>query len=133
LALALPNVSVQLVDAVSKKTSFCKTAIARVGLVGRVRAIHARVTGLPAAEGLARADTLIARALTEVSAWLDMAKPYVLDGGRVIAMLGQTPAIEILERIAEEREYSLTSLRTYLLPFSKVSRGVAVFHVKHSC
>jgi 16S rRNA (guanine527-N7)-methyltransferase len=132
LALALPALSVQLVDAVSKKTSFCKTAIAKVGLVGRVRATHARAAGSPGTEGIALADTLIARALTDVSAWLQMARPYVLDDGRVIAMLGQMPATEVLERIAEEHHYALTSHRTYSLPFSKVSRGVAVFHVKHS-
>jgi 16S rRNA (guanine527-N7)-methyltransferase len=115
LALALPQLQVTLVDAVAKKVGFLKHAIATLGLSGRVRAVHARAGGKPSVEGLPRAEVVISRALMEVEGWRALAAPYVLPGGRIVAMLGQT---------------ALESVRRYRLPLSGDPRAVAVFHVE---
>ena len=116
LALALPELQVTLVDAVAKKVGFMKHAAALLGLGGRVRAVHARAEGKPAQEGLPQAEVVISRALVEVEGWKTLARPYVLPGGRIVAMLGQTED---------------PKARRYRLPLSGDGRAVAVFHVEH--
>ncbi len=127
LAIARPELRVTLVDTVGKKVAFMKSAIAGAGLTGRVRAVHARAEGAPQAEGLDRAQVLISRAFMDVGPWLLLAKHYVLPGGRVVAMLGQTPAETQLRQHAQEAGLTLVTRRTYELPFSGDPRGVAVF------
>ena len=117
LALALPELQVTLVDAVAKKVGFMKHAIALLGLAGRVRALHARAEGHPEAEGIPRAEVVISRALVEVEGFKALATPYVLPGGRIVAMLGQTTD---------------PAARRYALPLSQDPRAVAVFHVEQA-
>lgn len=131
LALAIPCLAhVTLVDTVGKKVAFMKSAVATVGLAGRVRPVHARAEGAPEAEGLPLAEVLVSRAFTEAGAWLSLARRYLLPGGRVVVMLGQTPSAESLCATADAAGMSLTSRRVYRLPASNDPRGVAVFHVK---
>ena len=133
LALAMPGIKlVTMADTAGKKVAFMKTAIACARLTGRVRAIHARAVGAPDAEGLPLAEVVISRAFTEVGAWLKLGQRYLLPGGRVVVMLGQTPSAESLSATGAASGMSLTSRRTYQLPASKDPRGVAVFHVKQN-
>ncbi len=127
LALVLPNIEVTLVDTVGKKVAFMKNAVASAGLAGRVKPVHARAEGSPDAEKLALADTLISRAFMDVKPWLLLARHYVAAGGRVVAMLGQTPSEAELSASAEAAGLKLVSRRVYQLPFSADPRGVAVF------
>jgi 16S rRNA (guanine527-N7)-methyltransferase len=122
LALARPNLNVTLCDAVGKKVAFMKSAVAAVGLAGRVRP-----EGDPSTEGLPRVDVVVSRALMDVGPWLLLARHYVARGGRVVAMLGQTPSESALETLAGEAGLELVSRRVYQLPFSGDARGVAVF------
>jgi 16S rRNA (guanine527-N7)-methyltransferase len=115
LALALPELQVTLVDAVAKKVGFLKHVAATLGLADRVKAVHVRAAGKPAAEGLPQAEVVISRALMEVEGWRALAAPYVAPGGRIVAMLGQT---------------TLEQARRYALPLSGDPRAVAVFHVE---
>ncbi len=131
LAIALPLLRVQLVDSVGKKVAFMKAAIAKLGLATRVRAMHIRVAGRPADESIERAEVVVSRALMDVSAWLELAKPYVAESGRIVAMLGQSPTKSNLESVAHLAGCELASLRSLALPFSNDPRSIAVFHVKH--
>jgi 16S rRNA (guanine527-N7)-methyltransferase len=116
LAVALPRLEVTLVDAVAKKVGFMKHAIALLGLAGRVKAVHVRAEGDPGAEGLPRCEVVISRAFMEVEGWRALATSYVVPGGRIVAMLGQTQD---------------AAARRYTLPLSGDPRAVAVFHVEH--
>lgn len=127
LALMRPELEVTLVDTVGKKVAFMKNAVATVGLAGRVRPIHARAEGSPLAEKLPVADVLISRAFMDVGPWLLLARHYLAPGGRVVAMLGQTPSEAALGAHAAAAELELVSRRVYRLPFSGDPRGVAVF------
>ena len=64
LKLARPWMAVTLVDAVGKKVGFLKAAIAALGLK-EARGLHARAEGKPEAEGMPRAELLIARAFRD--------------------------------------------------------------------
>ncbi len=124
LALAEPKAAVTLVDAVEKKVTFMKVALATLGLAPRCRAIHARAVGHPEQEGLVRAEVLIARAFQDFAEWLSTARPYVAPGGRVVAMLGKAPGNA--EQVAASAGGRLVSLRQYQLPFTRAERAVAV-------
>mgnify|MGYP000874978636 CR=1 FL=1 len=118
LAIVLPQLQVTLVDTVGKKVGFLKAASAVLGL-SNVRAVHARVAGEPAREGLPLVDAAISRALMTPGEWVQLARPYIKDAGRILAMLGaETPIPDDLE-VVEELEYRL--------PRSKAVRRVAVF------
>jgi 16S rRNA (guanine527-N7)-methyltransferase len=127
LAVALPQLRTTLVDAVSKKVSFMKSGAVKAGVIDRVKAIHVRADGKPAAEGLPTVDLVISRAFMDVGPFLQLARHYLVPGGRVVTMLGQTPKAEILAQLAADAGLKLLSRRTFTLPHSNDPRGVAVF------
>jgi len=130
LAVALPGLGVTLVDAVQKKVAFLKQAIARLGLAGRATAHHVHAEGKPESEGLPLVEVVTARAFTEVEGLVRLARPYLVEGGRVVAMLGREPERAQLERVAAAQGFRLGGLRAFALPRSKDPRAVAVFHVE---
>ena len=127
LAVALPGLSVTMVDAVNKKVAFLKHVIVKLGLTGRARAVHLRAAGTPAAENLSRAEVVIARALMDLEQWVPFALPYLAYGGRLVAMLARPPAESKLEQLARTHGLRLISLRAFTLPASGDPRSVAVF------
>jgi 16S rRNA (guanine527-N7)-methyltransferase len=88
LAIARPDLSVTLVDAVAKKVGFLKHAIAQLRLAPRVRAIHLKLQGHPASEGLTPFDAAVSRALAEPTRWAALAGPYLRPGGTLVVMAG---------------------------------------------
>lgn len=126
LKLAAPGLEVTLVDAVAKKVGFLKHVAAQLSLRG-VRAVHGRAEGRREMEGLPAVERVIARAFTDLNAWLALAPAYLADGGRVVAMLGRAPAREEMEATAARHALRLVSERRYVLPFSGDPRAVAVF------
>jgi 16S rRNA (guanine527-N7)-methyltransferase len=88
LAVARPELSVTLVDAVAKKVGFLKHAIAQLQLAPRVRAIHLKLQGNPAAEGLGPFDAAVSRALADPARWAALAAPYLKPGGTLVVMAG---------------------------------------------
>lgn len=127
LKLARTGLDVTLVDTVGKKVAFMKSALAVLGLQTGGRALHVRVEGKPEAEKLQRYDVLIARAFTDVGEWVKLAKPYLAERGRVVAMLGRSPGRQALDSVAAANGVTLVSERSYALPFSNDPRAVAVF------
>jgi 16S rRNA (guanine527-N7)-methyltransferase len=127
LSVAIPSLRACLVDSVAKKVAFMKSAIAALGLAPRVRALHARASGDPAAEGLSRAQRVVSRALMEPARFLPLAARYLAPTGRVLCMLGKAPSEQDLEALAAAAGLQLVELRPYRLPDSPAARAVAVF------
>ncbi|MFZ5471489.1 MAG: 16S rRNA (guanine(527)-N(7))-methyltransferase RsmG [Myxococcota bacterium] len=121
------ELEVTLVDAVAKKVGFLKHAIAQLGLSPGARALHRRLGGDPAGEGLPLFEAVVSRALMELPAWLLLAAPYVAPGGRVLAMLGRAPPESEAVAWGEAAGLELLSLRRYALPWSQAPRAVAVY------
>ena len=88
LAVARPEISVTLVDAVAKKVGFLKHAIAQLQLAPRVRAIHLKLQGNPVAEGIGPFDAAVSRALTDPARWAALAAPYLKPQGTLVVMAG---------------------------------------------
>lgn len=127
LALAREGLQVTLVDSVGKKVAFMKNAVARLGLAGRVKAVHLHLAGAPEKEGLTLANTLISRAFRDVSPWVALAATYRAPGGRIIAMVGKMPSEAELEAAGHAHGLRVLSRRAWTLPFSGDPRGVVVF------
>lgn len=130
LALALPGLQVALVDAVAKKVAFLKHAVALLGLGARVRAFHVRAQGAPAREGLGAYDAVVSRAFADPDRFLPLARAYLAERGRVVAMLGRSPGEAALRASADRAGLALASVRELRLPLSGDPRAIAVFHVK---
>ena len=119
LAIARPDVRVRMVDRTGKKAAFLASAAARLDL-RNAEAAQERVE-----EG-ARGDfdVAVSRALTEPASWVPLARGLVVEGGRILVMLGSE------EATAEERARLLGSDRLlaairYTLP-GGASRGLWV-------
>jgi len=126
LKLAMPELEVTLVDAVAKKVGFLKHVAAQLQLRG-VRAVHGRAEGEREVEGLPAVERVIARAFTDLEAWLALAPAYLAEGGKVVAMLGRAPGRAELDAAAARHGLRCTSERRYALPFSADPRAVVVF------
>lgn len=127
LALARPALEVTLVEAVGKKVAFMKSAIVKLGLVGRVRAVQVHAAGEPATEQLPVVDVAIARAFTQLDGWLALGLRYVRPGGQVVAMLGVAPDDAALAQAARLAGCAFVGCRRLELPRSAERRAVATF------
>lgn len=111
LAIVRADVSVRMVDRTEKKVLFLRSAIARLGL--RAVAVHERVEAGRAAEG-GPFDVAVSRAFAEPSTWLQVARPQVRPGGRMLVMLGAERPPGVADgpggdRLVEELSYALPS------------------------
>jgi 16S rRNA (guanine527-N7)-methyltransferase len=128
LKMARPSLAVTMVDAVGKKVGYLKAVVVVPGLgLGGTKAVHTRAEGQPEAEGLPRADRVIARAFMDLPDWLDLAPAYLAPGGHVVAMLGKAVGEDELRAQAGKRNLKVVSARAYRLPFSGAERQVASF------
>jgi 16S rRNA (guanine527-N7)-methyltransferase len=121
-----PSLELLLVDAEKKKVSFLKSVIVRLGIADAA-AVRARAEGRPGEEGIAPAETVISRALMALGPWLELARRYVLPGGRVVAMLGRDAPDDAL--LAEEgfrRGLGVGAIRRFKLP-SGATRAIVAF------
>lgn len=86
IAIAHPHTRVSLVEARGKKASFLEEAC-RAAAIRNAVICHARIETLADDdEHRGRYDVVTARALTSLAEFLDMARPFLTQGGRAIAM-----------------------------------------------
>jgi 16S rRNA (guanine527-N7)-methyltransferase len=123
LACVRPDLEVTCVDSVAKKVAFVKAIAAELDLPVRARAI--RAAGRPEAEGLARADAVVSRALADPVRWVPLGAKYLAPGGVLLAMLGREDAAELLESAGAAAGLRLESVDRFLLPLSGSARAIA--------
>lgn len=94
LAMARAALAVHLVESSQKKAAFLEQVVVELELPNV--AVHcARAERLAVPRDLPPADAVIARALTDLSGFLALARPLVRPGGRLLAMKGRYPAEEL--------------------------------------
>lgn len=104
LKIVLPALNLTSVDAVAKKISFQKHVIRTFALTGAV-ARHGRLEDLGREPALAgHFDLVVARAFASLPDCLRLARPFLLPGGRLIAMKGPEGEKEVL---AAEKSFTL--------------------------
>ena len=112
-----PKIDVTLLDATRKKISFCGEAIRALGLDG-IRAAWGRAEDPKMQRALGRYDLVISRATWELGEFLEIAAPYVAEGGRAAAMKGPRWHEELSKaaRSMEKSALTLDGTHPYSLP-----------------
>jgi 16S rRNA (guanine527-N7)-methyltransferase len=86
--IAMPEVELMLMDSVEKKVFFLKYIIRTLGLRG-VRAVRARAEEAEVIEQLKNSfDCVVSRAISALEDFFPLARPYLCQGGILIAMKG---------------------------------------------
>ena len=112
-----------LVDASRKKVNFVKHVIRTLGL-DHIEAIHARVEDLAEDPRYQHSfDIAISRAFTELGRFADLARPFLNQTGRLIAMKSQKGETE-LKSIAPSTRQPV--IETYTLPFQGAIRSLII-------
>lgn len=88
LALAVPGLSVTLVESAGKKARFMREAVRSLGLGGRVDVVEGRAEALDAPGAY---DAVTARALATLPELVGFGGHLLAPGGRLLAMKGQWP------------------------------------------
>jgi 16S rRNA (guanine527-N7)-methyltransferase len=91
VALARPEISVVMLDSNSKKTRFIQQAIVELGL-SNAEVVHSRVEDYKVDKGF---DTVISRAFSSLSQFVEGAMPMLGENGRFLAMKGKYPDDEL--------------------------------------
>lgn len=133
IKIALSEVSVVLLDSIGKKTTFIRHVVRKLGLKG-VSVVQGRaedpevlkkVTGaLTGTKG--GFDVVISRALTDLSAYVEIARPYVKESGIIIAMKG--PREKRLDKELQEiKNGTPCELHEVSIPFTDKKTSLVIF------
>jgi len=134
LKVILPKLSVTLIDASRKKTSFLKHVVRTLKL-DNIEALHLRAEDLAIQPSyMNRFDVIISRALTSLGAFVRLALPLLADGGVIIALKGEVDKADlddlrdnVLGKMKSggslDRQFTI-SLKRYSLPMLDTERSI---------
>jgi 16S rRNA (guanine527-N7)-methyltransferase len=95
LALARPDLEIDLVEPLERRSTFLQEVVDELAL-SRCRVVRARAEALADQSGFGRAyDVVTARALAPLDRLLGWARPLVRPAGQVLALKGATAANEV--------------------------------------
>jgi 16S rRNA (guanine527-N7)-methyltransferase len=123
IAIAEPNWSISLIEAVRKKTAFLQNVKGKLGLSNatiysdRVERVATQESGMY--------DAVISRAFTSLDRFLDLAEPFLKPGGLVFAMKARRADKE-LSAVSTDR-WRLLADRFVVIPNSTAERRLLVF------
>jgi len=119
-----PELKVVSVDAVGKKIHF-QRHVARLLQLEEFEAVHARVEKLPSSYDRSF-DLITSRAFSDLRNFVEIAHPFLADGGRIVAMKGSAAADEIksAESVISAFGYEIYSQYNYWLPFGMGERNL---------
>ena len=123
IAIAQPNWSISLIEAVRKKTAFLQNVKGKLGL-GNASIYSDRVERVASQEP-GKYDAVISRAFTSLDRFLDLAEPFLKPGGLVFAMKARRADEELLA-VSSER-WRLLADRFVVIPNSTAERRLLVF------
>lgn len=144
LKILEPGLRVTLIDSVRKKVSFMNHIIRLLGLT-HIKAVHIRAQDLArrpdAAGGF---DGVISRALADLDHFVALAWPFAGEGGRIIAMRGETTRADIgAARTAARTVAGISAAESdarpglferfeYRLPYLDAARTVVIHSASNS-
>ncbi len=123
IAIAQPNWTISLIEAVRKKTAFLQNVKGKLGL-SNICIYSDRVEHVALQEP-GKYDAVISRAFTNLARFLDLAEPFLKPGGLVFAMKAKR-SDEELSAVSTERWRLLTD-RSLVIPNSTAERRLLVF------
>jgi 16S rRNA (guanine527-N7)-methyltransferase len=123
IAIAQPDWSISLIEAVRKKTAFLQNVKGKLGLTNA--SIYSDRVEQVATQEPGKYDAVISRAFTSLDRFLDLAEPFLKPGGLVFAMKAKR-ADEELSTVSTTR-WRLLADRFVLIPNSTAQRRLLVF------
>jgi 16S rRNA (guanine527-N7)-methyltransferase len=123
IAIAQPDWSISLIEAVRKKTAFLQNVKGKLGLTNA--SIYSDRVEQVATQEPGEYDAVISRAFTSLDRFLDLAEPFLKPGGLVFAMKAKR-ADEELSTVSTAR-WRLLADRFVLIPNSTAQRRLLVF------
>jgi 16S rRNA (guanine527-N7)-methyltransferase len=123
IAIAQPDWSISLIEAVRKKTAFLQNVKGKLGLTNA--SIYSDRVERVATQEPGKYDAVISRAFTSLDRFLDLAEPFLKPGGLVFAMKAKR-ADEELSTVSTAR-WRLLADRFVLIPNSTAERRLLVF------
>ena len=123
IAIAEPNWSISLIEAVRKKTAFLQNVKGKLGL-GNASIYSERVEHVASQEP-GKYDAVISRAFTSLDRFLDLAEPFLKPGGLVFAMKAKRADEELLA--VSTARWRLVADRFVVIPNSTAERRLLVF------
>ncbi|MBT0665060.1 16S rRNA (guanine(527)-N(7))-methyltransferase RsmG [Geobacter pelophilus] len=130
LKIVRNDLDILSVDSVLKKINFQKQ-IARLLGFEKFRPVHARLEALDDGEK-GRFDFAVARAVADITVLARLAKPFLADHGKLIAMKGSRwrEEIELSAKELDGLGLVVTESRELRLPFSGDERGIVLIGKK---
>lgn len=113
LALARPDLRLDLVETLLRRTTFLDEAVALLGLGDRVRVVRARAEDAVATVG--GADAVTARAVAPLAKLARWAAPLLRPGGTFLALKGESAAEEVERDGAAARRAGIDELRVEIV------------------
>jgi 16S rRNA (guanine527-N7)-methyltransferase len=123
IAIAQPDWSISLIEAVRKKTAFLQNVKGKLGLTNA--SIYSDRVEQVATQEPGKYDAVISRAFTSLDRFLDLAEPFLKPDGLVFAMKAKR-ADEELSTVSTAR-WRLLADRFVLIPNSTAERRLLVF------
>ncbi len=121
LKVAIPTLSMTLIDVSRKKINFLKHIIRSLKLDG-IEALQIRAEALATDPSYNKHfDVITSRALTDLNSFIRQARPLLAANGQMIALKGKMDQPEV------ETGDSYTPIaKTYLLPFTQSKRSIFI-------
>ncbi len=117
LAIAKPHVNVTLIDSVAKKTRFMQQVAAELRHAN-ITAVHQRVEQVSL-----QSELVVARAFASIDKLALLTGHLLPAGGKLLAMVGQLPASEQIEKIAG---FSLVKTAKLTIPDETAERNIVI-------
>ena len=132
LAIADQCLTVTSVDSVGKKINFQKH-IKRLLNLNNFQAVHTRIEDLGGLDPAPVAfDVAVTRAFSSLETIFDVISPWVITGGKIVAMKGPEGVDEICRVEPFLSKFGLTRIevKRYQLPFSSAERHIIIAYKK---
>ena len=115
LALRRPDLRVDLVEPMLRRTEFLTEAVTVLGLAERVRVVRGRAEDREVSELVGGSEWVVARAVAPLDRLVRWCLPLLAPGGHLLALKGARAADEIAEH-----QRSITRLGGEVLPLQSV-------------
>ena len=108
LAVARPDLRVDLVETLERRVVFLREAVERLGLTDRCRVVHGRAESV--VDECGEADVVTSRAVAPLHRLAGWSAPLLRTGGLLLAMKGQSAAEEIVRDAVALQRAGLTDV-----------------------
>ena len=129
LACLRPDLSVDLVDSIARRTTFLSYAASALGFEDRVRVVTGRAEDASVVEQVGAAGWVAARAVAPLARLVSWALPLVVPGGTLLAIKGDRAAQEMAALTGGKRPTRRYSVDLVHCGTGRIARPTSVVRV----